>query len=226
MAWLLALDGATEQLALALVAPDGAVHAREEAGGAQASARLLPAVQALMAEAGVRGGELAAIGFGRGPGAFTGLRAICAAVQGLAWGWGKPVLAIDSLLLPVQSEALEATGAVAAVMDARMGEVYAARYRRGATGWACESAPALWSPAALRDAWQGDTSLTWTGNGLALLGLTPGDALPQRRAKALGELTWMAWQRGEGLDAAQAQPLYVRDKVALTTAEREARIPA
>jgi tRNA threonylcarbamoyladenosine biosynthesis protein TsaB len=224
MAWLLALDGATEQIALALVAPHGSVVAREEAGGPLASARLLPAVLSLLGEAGLQGGDLAAIGFGRGPGAFTGLRAICAAVQGLAWGWGKPVLAIDSLMVAAQAEAPNATGAVAAAMDARMGEVYAARYRRAAHGWLCEVEPALWQPAELREAWQDD--LTWTGNGLALMGLAPNVPEPLSRAHALGALAQQAWQRGELLDAAWAQPLYVRDEVAQTTAERARKAAA
>ena len=74
MGWLLALDGATEHLALALVAPDGRVHAQELAGGAQASAKLLPSLKAWMAAQRVQASQLAALVLGRGPGAFTGLR--------------------------------------------------------------------------------------------------------------------------------------------------------
>lgn len=226
MGWLLALDGATEQLSLALVAPDGRVHAHAASGGAQASARLLPAVQALLQEAGCRGEALSALAFGRGPGAFTGLRAVCACVQGLAWGWNKPVLAVDSLLLPAEAEAREAAGAVAAVMDARMGEVYAARYRRDADGWRCEVAPGLWQPEALREAWR-EEALHWVGNGCELLGWPrAAEQLPVARAEALGRLALQAWRRGEGMDAVHAQPLYVRDKVALTTAERMAKVAA
>ena len=66
MGWLLALDGATEHLALALVAPDGRVHAQELAGGAQASAKLLPSLKAWMAAQRVQASQLAALVLGRG----------------------------------------------------------------------------------------------------------------------------------------------------------------
>ena len=105
MGWLLALDGATEHLALALVAPDGRVHAQELAGGAQASAKLLPSLKAWMAAQRVQASQLAALVLGRGPGAFTGLRAVAAVAQGLAWGWNLRVIPVDSLLLPVEAGA-------------------------------------------------------------------------------------------------------------------------
>ena len=95
---LLALDSSTDALALALHTPAGRWHLNE-AGGAAASARIVPAVQALLAQAGIGFPALDAIAFGAGPGAFTGLRTACAVAQGLAFGAGKPVLALDSLML-------------------------------------------------------------------------------------------------------------------------------
>ena len=77
--------------------------------GAQASARLLPEVLALLQRAGCTLQQVDAIGFGRGPGAFTGLRSACSVAQGLALGAGKPVLALDSLLLVAQ-DALDELG--------------------------------------------------------------------------------------------------------------------
>ena len=94
---LLALDTATETLHLALLAK-GATHVEQHAGGAQASASLIPAAQALLAAAGLSWSDLDAIAFGRGPGAFTGLRTAAAVAQGLAFGARKPVIAIDTLL--------------------------------------------------------------------------------------------------------------------------------
>lgn len=229
MAWLLALDGATEQLALALVRADGSGLSRELPGGAQASATLLPALLDLLAEAGVSASQLDALAFGQGPGAFTGLRSVCAVTQGLALGWGLPVLAIDSLLIP--AEAAWTAGAPpdwGVAMDARMGELYAARYRRTAAGWQTLEAAALWSAEALKAHWSLDQRpATLAGNGLALIGAAPDQAGP--RAAALGRLAAMAaagaLPESAPRDAALALPVYVRDKVAQTTAEREAAAP-
>lgn len=225
MGWLLALDGATEHLALALVAPDGRVHAQELAGGAQASAKLLPSLKAWMAAQGVQAGQLAGLVLGRGPGAFTGLRAVAAVAQGLAWGWNLRVIPVDSLLLPVEAGAPPQAQRCAAIVDARMGEVYAAQYERVADGgWRCVHEPALWAPARLRECWQGtDAPQHWLGNAHAMLGLPEPSALPPgARAAALGRIGWTAWREGQGGDPAAALPCYVRDKVALTTAERAA----
>ncbi|MFN4115324.1 MAG: tRNA (adenosine(37)-N6)-threonylcarbamoyltransferase complex dimerization subunit type 1 TsaB [Inhella sp.] len=223
MGWLLALDGATEQLALALVREDGEGIARDLPGGAQASGRLIPAIKELLAEAGVQGRELDALAFGQGPGAFTGLRAVCAVTQGLAMGWALPVLAIDSLLIPV--EAVWARGKPrhwGCVMDARMGEVYAARYERRDDVWLCLESPGLWQADALMPHWAsiGEPEAL-AGNGLGLVGHTVQE--PGSRAAALGRLAALAVSgRQEQLDASLALPRYVRDKVALTTAERAA----
>ena len=95
---LLALDSATERVAVALVIGDR--HwAADEPGGARASERLLPMAFELLAQAGVEGRSVQAVAFGRGPGAFTGLRTACAVAQGLAFGWSCPVLPLDSLAL-------------------------------------------------------------------------------------------------------------------------------
>ena len=95
---LLALDTATETMALALCTP-AQLRGQQEAGGALSSARLLPAIQALLADAGLALADLDAIAYGRGPGAFTGLRTACAVAQGLGFGANRPLLAIDSLMI-------------------------------------------------------------------------------------------------------------------------------
>lgn len=222
MGWLLALDGATEQLALALVrAEDGVALTRDLPGGAQTSASLLPSLFGLLAEAGLAPAQLDALAFGRGPGAFTGLRSVCAVVQGLALGWDLPVHPIDSLLIPVEAAWQPDSPAIwGAVMDARMGELYAARYQRLADDWQTLEAAALWSPAALRQHWRAEPNSSpqaLAGNGLALIGESAEP--PAQRAAALARLALLA-ARGLPVDASQALPLYVRDKVAQTTAER------
>lgn len=227
---LLALDTSTDVLALALHTHRGtALHT--EAGGAAASARIVPAVQQLLAGAGVGIGELDAIGFGAGPGAFTGLRTACAVAQGLAFGAGKPVLALDSLQIVAEDawghERLADPQALHWVaMDARMDEAYAAAYRRDAQGWVVVVPPALYTLPALADAWQRDPPALIAGNALAIFGHCLPDtgavvvAEQRDRAAALGRLARQAWRCGEAIDPAAALPLYLRDKVALTTDER------
>jgi tRNA threonylcarbamoyladenosine biosynthesis protein TsaB len=226
MPFLLALDSSTDTMAVALVT-SGPTRVFEAAGGAQASARLLPEVKSLLADAGVAMADLDAIAFGQGPGAFTGLRTACAVAQGLAYGLGKPVLAIDSLMLVAEDARTQGAGdEVWVAMDARIGEIYAARYRHDGTAWQVLDAPALYAPAALAAHW--GTPAAVAGTALteyadALGPVARGWPQARSRAAALGALALAAWQRGETRDAAEALPVYVRDKVALTTAEREQR---
>ena len=225
---LLALDTATERLCVALVVGERQWVA-DEAGGALASARVLPLSFELLARAGIDVGGLDAIAFGRGPGAFTGLRTACSVAQGLALGAALPVLPIDSLAL-VAEDAFAQRGAaeVWVAMDARMDEVYAAAYRRVDGNWQEAQAPALWALPALLEAWQHRPPACVAGTALVAFGprLPTGNALrvpaTQDRAAALARLARAAWRRGEAVDAAQALPLYLRDKVALTSAERAA----
>ncbi len=224
---LLSLDASTETLAVALSQGER-VWASETAGGAQASAQLLPEVQRLLREAGLRLSDLDAIAFARGPGAFTGLRTACAAAQGLAFGADKPVLAIDSLMVVAEdARAQGARGLAWVLVDARMGELYAAPYLLDDAGCLAQAEPALCSPAALLERLAAEPAATLVGNGLPLLGEAAGGApsipLLASRAQALDRLARAAWARGEQLDAAEALPVYLRDKVALTTAEREQR---
>ncbi len=227
MTRLLAFDTSTEVMSIALVHEGGTLQL-ESAGGAQASARLIPEILALLARAGCRLAALDAIAFGAGPGAFTGLRTACSVAQGLALGAGKPVLPIDSLRIVAQ-DAAGADGFDGWVaMDARMDEVYAARYRRDESGWQVLDAPALWTLPALNARWAAEPPHRVAGSALAAFGarLATGAAAchphTASRAAALAVLAREAWQAGAGLDAARALPVYLRDKVALTTAEREA----
>jgi len=224
MPHLLALDSSTDTMALALVTP-GQTRVFEAAGGAQASARMLPEAKALLAGAGVRMSELDAIAFGQGPGAFTGLRTACAVAQGLAFGLDKPVLALDSLMLVAEDARAQGAGDdIWVAMDARIGEIYAAHYRWTDGAWAVVEEPALYAPAVLAAHWGRPAAVAGTAltEYAAALGELP-NAWPQARSRAaaLGALALAAWRRGDTRDAAEALPVYVRDKVALTTAERE-----
>ena len=230
MTCLLAIDCSTEVMSLAL-SRDGALAIVEAEGGAQASARLLPELLALLGQAGCTLQDVDAFGFGRGPGAFTGLRSACSVAQGLALGAGRPVLALDSLLLVAQ-DAFDTLGEAASevwvAMDARMDEVYAAQYRRVADRWQVLHAPMLCRPDELHRLWADAPPRCVAGTPLGAFGerLQTGLALrctaTRSRATALARLAEAAWRDGAVLDAALALPVYLRDKVAQTTAEREA----
>lgn len=231
---LLALDCATERLAVAVVDGD-ATWCVDEDGGAAASSRLLPCIFEQLARAGLTLRDLDAVAFGCGPGAFTGLRGACAVAQGLAFGAGLPVLSIDSLAL-VAEGAWQAQGAQASqlwvAMDARLDAVYAAAYRRDGDAWQTHEPPALWSVDSLAAHWRAAPPRAVAGTALLAY---PGRLVPEgasawpapvARAAALASLARAAWQRGPRWLASQALPLYLRDKVALTTAERAAAAEA
>jgi tRNA threonylcarbamoyladenosine biosynthesis protein TsaB len=221
---LLAFDTSTETLSIAVSAGKGApVLEHIGAGGALASAVLIPAITDLLARAGLDLRELDAIAFGRGPGSFTGLRTAAAVAQGLGFGAGVPVLAIDTLLA-VADEAHAQSGAerVVALLDARMDEVYFAAYERAQDRWLTRQPPALVRPKDV----EVPTGWALAGNVLELHGarLPAGGvripALPT--ARALLRLAPHALSDGGDHAAAHALPLYIRDKVAQTTEERAA----
>jgi tRNA threonylcarbamoyladenosine biosynthesis protein TsaB len=221
---LLAFDTSTEALSIAVARGGSApVLTHEGAGGAQASATLIPAIEALLAHAGVALAALDAIVFGRGPGSFTGLRTACAVAQGLGFGARVPVLGVDTLLA-VAEEARLRHGATqwVALLDARMDEVYSAAYEFDGTVWHERQPPALSRPeqVVLPPGWG------LAGNALQLYrGRLPAaarevEALPT--ATALLRLAPALLAAGRAQSAAQALPLYIRDKVAQTTDERAA----
>ncbi len=239
---LLALDTATDRIHAALCVGEGGhtVHAVDLPGGAQASVSLLPALGGLLAQAGRTWADVDAIAFGRGPGAFTGLRTACSVTQGLALALGKPVIALDTLMAVAEHarlaapQAWQAGDTVWVLQDARMEELYVGCFRWDGQDWQPSQPAQLWSLDEPLHRWGGATlaspTVRWVGNAarayperLAVLAAASPDqatapAVPG--AQALASLAWRAWQRGDTLDAALALPLYVRDKVAQTTAER------
>lgn len=221
---ILALDTSTEFCSVAVLA-DGELFSREILAGQSHSARLLPLVTEVLAECGLGLADLDGIAFGSGPGSFTGLRIGCGVAQGLAFGADLPVIGVSTLLALAQGCAGER---VIACLDARMGEVYHAAYEKDGEGWREVSGPGLYAPpeAPLPQGagWVG------CGSGFAaygaalqqrfggqLAGVLP-DAPP--RARDMAQLALPLFLRGEGMDAALAAPLYIRNKVALKTSER------
>jgi tRNA threonylcarbamoyladenosine biosynthesis protein TsaB len=175
---VLALDTATESIVLG-VQVEGRFFTRQAAGGAASSTRLIPLIHALLADAGIALRDLRAVAFGQGPGAFTGLRAACAVAQGLGFGLGRPLLPIDSLRVVaedarVQADAGDGPLDFAVAMDARMDEVYAARYRwHAASGWQVLAAPALFTLPALAQAWGDLPPHRLAGSALPAFGARP-----------------------------------------------------
>ena len=201
-------------------------------GAAQSSSTLIPAIEGLMAQAGLCYKQLDAIAFGRGPGSFTGLRTACAVAQGLAFGAGIPVLAVDTLLA-VAEEArhlhqqtqppggADAVFRVTAMLDARMDEMYVAHYEFHSALRTQDGGYSLIRPEELllRDGW------TLAGNVFAVYGeRLPASAAPRitalPTASALLRLAPSLFDAGLAVPPEAALPIYIRDKVAQTTQER------
>lgn len=220
---ILALETSTDFGSCALWR-DGTLSERICPAGKPHSETLLPLVRELLAEAGVTVGQLDGIAFGVGPGAFTGLRVACGAAQGLAVAADVPLLPVTSLeTIAAQSGAER----VLALLDARMGEVYSAAYVRAGDVHVLQGEIRVSSPEAV--ALPEGPGWLACGNGIAaypaLLERLTAAAIPVRAdilptAAAVAGLAAPRALRGEGVDAALAAPLYVRDKVAKTVAER------
>lgn len=222
---ILAIETSCERGSIALLASD-ALFERELVGQANHSAYLLPEVRALLADAGLRLQDLDAVAFGSGPGAFTGLRLACAAAQGLALGAGLGVLPVCSIAaLAMQGEG----DRLFVATDARMNEVYFAAYERREGVLETRQVPRCAAPEAVT---LPDGNWFALGSGLAaypelaerfaerLCGVQSA-AVP--RAGDVARLALPDVRRGALIAPELAAPLYVRDKVALTTAERLAR---
>jgi tRNA threonylcarbamoyladenosine biosynthesis protein TsaB len=220
---ILAIETSTDFGTCALL-QDGVIDQRICPPGRPHSETLLPLVREMMADSGIGFTQLDALAFGAGPGAFTGLRVACGVAQGLAVGAGLPVVPVCGL------EAMAASlgePRVLSLLDARMGEVYAAAYERCGANLELRGEIRVGSPAILDLPASGD----WIACGNALAAypelterlraagfvLRPG-VLPE--AGAVAQLAAHRLAHGAGIDPAQAAPLYVRDKVARTIRER------
>jgi tRNA threonylcarbamoyladenosine biosynthesis protein TsaB len=227
---LLAFETATESCSVALLSGDALIE-RSELAPRRHAELALPMADALLAEAGLARAQLDGIAVGRGPGSFTGVRLAVSLAQGLAFALDRPVVTVSSLAA-LALEAPDDDAAILAVIDARMGELYAAAYRRTADGLVealddervCAPETLDLPPA---DAW------VVVGTGWA----TYADALRKRlpvaplhadgarwpQARHVARLAAPQLAAGAGLAAEQALPVYLRDKVALTLAEQSRR---
>jgi tRNA threonylcarbamoyladenosine biosynthesis protein TsaB len=221
----LAFDTATEWCSAALWV-DGACTSREIHAGQKHSDLLVPMLMELLAESGLTLRQLDGLVYGMGPGSFTGLRIASGVAQGLALAADLPVLGISTL-----ETLAEEAGAdhVLACLDARMHEVYAALYQRadhqleGAT-WHCLAGPLVCPPDAVPlpegNGYVGVGSGFAAYPNLAQSHLSRIDASLIPHARAMARLAAPRLLRGEGEAAEKAEPLYIRNKVALKICER------
>lgn len=223
---ILAVETSTEYCSVALW-QDGTVSERCELVGQKHSEVLMSMLDALLREASVKVKQIDGIAFGKGPGSFTGVRIACGVAQGLALGAEVSVVGVCTL------QALaEACGKdkVIAALDARMGEVYLAAYEKCEGEWREVVPPCLCkigdSPMIEGAAWFGvgsgfslDAGALQARYGGQMSGVDAG-AVPQ--ASAVVRLAAGEFSKGNAVDAAEALPLYLRDKVALKTSERDA----
>lgn len=216
---LLAIETATTACSVALW-QDGEVTESFEPGARLQTERVLPMVEALLAEAGLRAGQLDGLAFSRGPGAFTGVRVGTSVIQGLALSLDRPVVPVSTLAACawMGAETLELDGPILAAFDARMGELYLGGYRRHGETLEVLCEDCLCSPESLPEMPSGE----WVGVGsgglyreriagqVRLRGDWHTEILPRARAVAL-----LAAPRleNEGVPAERALPVYLRNRV-------------
>lgn len=224
---LLAFEASTRRLSVALWCA-GTLTERSADVPNGGSERLLPWAHELLAASGIGLAALDGIAFGAGPGGFTGLRLACGVAQGLACGLDLPVVPVGTLAALALASG---DGRVLASLDARMHELYLAAYAVRGDEAVEIMAPQVGAGATVMlpegEGWRG------VGDGFAASGAVLAARLGARlagiesqhypTAAAVARLAAPVLQRGAGISAAAAAPLYVRDKVALTTAERLAR---
>lgn len=235
---LLALDTSTEFLSLALQLGDQ-TFTHHQHTGAKASELILPQIQALLDKAKVHLKDLDGIAFGAGPGAFTGVRVACGVAQGLGFGANLPVVGVNTLLALAQASGQHQ---VIACLDARMGEIYHAAFVQQNGQWQEASATQVCKPESAPrlngDNWVG------VGSGWAVYGEylslfyrqnllhtfandlhsdLPADFYSKitPTATAILQLAMPTFVAGLAKPASEAAPIYVRNRVALTTLERE-----
>ena len=233
---LLAFDCSTDTLIVA-ARGDTANWSHTEGVGSGASARILPWVQKALGELQWRGTEIDAIVFGAGPGSFTGPRSACGIAQGLALAWDCPVIPVSSfqaVAMTARRHHTTAADALWVVLDARMGEAYVAAMIWDGEQWLYQAPPQVLKPAAvIAQILAGPRGRLGCGSGFAAypqLGealsahLTQCDASSALDETSLIDVGERAWRSGGTVAVDEALPLYVRDKVAMTTLERGARV--
>ncbi|WP_274878203.1 tRNA (adenosine(37)-N6)-threonylcarbamoyltransferase complex dimerization subunit type 1 TsaB [Vibrio harveyi] len=220
---ILAIDTATENCSVALLVNDRVIS-RSEVAPRDHTKKVLPMVDEVLKEAGLTLQDLDALAFGRGPGSFTGVRIGIGIAQGLAFGADLPMIGVSTLAAMAQaSYRLHGATDVAVAIDARMSEVYWARYTRQENGeWAGVDVECVIPPARLAEEAQADDK-TWTKAGTGWdayqedlgklpLNLTSGDVLyPDSQDIVI--LAEQELKKGNTVPVEESSPVYLRDNV-------------
>ncbi|ADI30667.1 tRNA (adenosine(37)-N6)-threonylcarbamoyltransferase complex dimerization subunit type 1 TsaB [Methylotenera versatilis] len=222
---ILAFDTSTEYLSLAL--RKGSETFQYDCNAGQTHSQIiLPQIQALLDSAELQLSDLQGVAFGAGPGSFTGVRIAAGVAQGLGFGANLPVVSVCTLLALAEASSADK---VIACLDARMGEVYHAAYEKIDDTWRCIIEPGLYKP----DAVPAIEGAGWVGAGSGWqtyaeqlsavyaeqLQSTQPHQLPS--SAAILKLALPIFAKGEARPASEAMPMYIRNRVALKTAERE-----
>lgn len=229
MARILALDTSTEACSVALKLDDEVLE-NFQLQPRKHTQLLLPMVEEILSEAGVKLQQLDAIAFANGPGSFTGLRIATGVTQGLAFGADLPVIPVTTLETMAFTLFRERYAHyIISSLDARMGEVYWAAYHWNGNGFDCVAQPEVIAPdqVSLVNPVE-DADWVGAGNGWQLLdqfspvmqGLvqqTYPELLPQ--AGDIARLAELYWQQGKTVSAEDAIPVYLRDNVAFKKGE-------
>ena len=219
----LAFDTSTEFLSIALQV-DGKVISHFQNAGQAASQLILPQIQALLESANIKLNKLDGIAFGAGPGAFTGVRVACGVAQGLGFGANVPVVGVNTLHAVAQ-----ASGASKVIVctDARMGEIYFAALEKAGASWNEVSATQVCKPEAapmlVSGAWVGAGSGWKVYDEVLTARYKISQKLPEitPTAEAILQLALPIFEAKQAQPASEARPIYIRNRVALTSIERE-----
>lgn len=224
MSTIIAIDTSSDIASVALMRGETVRSASSE-GFSTHSLTALPMLQELLKKEGLAISDCDAVAFGCGPGSFTGIRTACGIVQGLSFGMAMPVVPVVTLEAMAETCRFQ-TGAndVLALLDARMHEVYWAQYRHENGKWTTVTGPRLTAASGVAP----EGNPVFCGNGLAayageleaVAGKTRQYPAIYPHAEAVARLAKARFARGETISASQIQPLYLRNKVALKTAER------
>lgn len=229
---LLAVETSTEACSAALYL-EGEIHERYELAPKTHTLLLLPMIDSLMSEAGLRPQQLDAIAFSCGPGSFTGVRIATGVMQGIALGADLPVVPVSTLAALAQAFFIEHMTSVAfTAMDARIGEIFWGVYQRNQDGYAqLVGVEQVIAPATLEipqipgvgvgSGWgvYRDVLLETRQDYIKEI---YADRLP--RASAIAQLGAYGFGLGQAVAVEHAMPVYLRDKVARTEAERRAGV--
>ena len=221
---LLSIDTATEACSVALNL-DGEIIEDFRMLPRRHSRALLPMVEQLLANAGQTLAGMDALVFGRGPGAFTGLRVATAMVQGLAFAVDKPVIGISTLAALAQ-EGLRVHGATSVLssINARMNEVYWGAFREQNSLMVSVQHEMVIAPDQVvvpegDDQWLGmGTGWTFRDKTAATVSDCHVETCPH--AGDMAVLAAVDFAEGRMVSAEQAMPVYLRNKVALKKSER------